>query len=357
MSRSATTLLKRWQPAIATAAFALALWLVYRALGDYSAEEIKASITAISLDRIALALLLTVGSFACLSGFDYLAVRYTGSDLPYRRIALASFTALSIGHVLGMAALSSGAIRYRYYSRWGLSAGDIGRIVIFCGVTVAVGIATAGALAALVRPGLLGELFGIGRGVILASGTALAAAVLGHIALSAFWRRPVRIRQFELPVPTPRLALGQVVVGGGDFLMVAGVLHQMVSASADVPYTAIAASYVTANTIGIATHVPGGVGVIEAVVLSLVPGAHVVGALIAFRALYYLLPFLLGCLILFATEVHHRRHAAAVHHRRRATVEPDNGRSGAGSRPPPSGSSVAPSRPVDSREADSTTRE
>jgi uncharacterized membrane protein YbhN (UPF0104 family) len=109
-------------------------------------------------------------------------------------------------------------------------------------------------------------------------------------------RLPLRIRHFELPLPPLRLALGQVACGTGDFLMVSAVLHQMLSASSEVGFFPVAAGYVVANTAGILSHVPGGLGVIEAVMLALVPGANVVGALVAFRAVYYLIPFFLGAL-------------------------------------------------------------
>ena len=69
-------------------------------------------------------------------------MRYAGRDLPYRKIALTSFISLSIGHTLGFAAFSSGAVRYRFYAAWGLSAGDVGRIIVFCGFTVLVGLCT-----------------------------------------------------------------------------------------------------------------------------------------------------------------------------------------------------------------------
>lgn len=254
-----------------------------------------------------LALLFTAGSFLCLSGFDTLAVRYTGRSLPYRKIALASFTSLSIGHTLGLAALSSGALRYRFYTGWGLSRGDVGRIIVFCGFTVALGALTAGGLAGVARPAVLAELFGVGAAPIFAAGVTLLLVVAAYLGAAALLHRPMRIRDFELPVPTLRLALGQIAVGTADFLLVAAVLHQLVSASTEVDYTAIAAAYVTGNVAGIATHVPGGLGVIEAVVVSLVPGAHVLGALIAFRALYYLLPFAIGCLTLVAAEAARRK--------------------------------------------------
>ncbi|MGH2604930.1 MAG: lysylphosphatidylglycerol synthase transmembrane domain-containing protein, partial [Dehalococcoidia bacterium] len=115
-------------------------------------SEVLESLRAISLHHLGLGAAFTVGSFICLTGSDTLAIRYTGRDLPYRKIALASFTALSIGHTLGFAALSSGAIRYRFYTGWGLSPGDLGRIVLFCAMTVAVGLATTGGLASLIEP-------------------------------------------------------------------------------------------------------------------------------------------------------------------------------------------------------------
>jgi hypothetical protein len=51
-------------------------------------------------------------------------------------------------------------------------------------------------------------------------------------------------------------------------------------------------------------------GVIEAIVLSLYPGANVIGALIAFRAVYYLIPFAMGLLVLGAVELRRRRRAS-----------------------------------------------
>jgi hypothetical protein len=69
-------------------------------------------------------------------------------------------------------------------------------------------------------------------------------------------------------------------------------------------------SYVVANTAAILSHVPGGLGVIEAVVLSLVPGANVVGALIAFRVIYYLIPFVIGSVLFAACEIVRRQRRA-----------------------------------------------
>jgi glycosyltransferase 2 family protein len=304
--------LKRLHPWIAIAAFALAAFLVHRALRQYTLSEILESLSQISLGQLALGAAFTAGSYLCLTGSDALAVRYTGSDLAYPKIALASFTSLSIGHTLGFAALSSGAVRYRFYTGWGLSAGDVARIIVFCGVTVALGLATAGGLAAVIRPALVAKTFGLAPAAVAALGVMLLLVVAIYLGLAAFVHRPIRIRTFELPVPSLHLALGQVAVGTADPLLVSAVLHQMLSASADIGYFPIAAAYATANAAGILSHVPGGLGVIEAILLALVPGANVVGALLAFRAIYFLIPFVLGGLLLGISEIVRRQRRAAA---------------------------------------------
>ena len=116
---------KRFIPLFAFGVFGIAAYLLCRALSAYDRAKIVEAIFAIPRPRLALGTLFVAGSYFSLTLFDTLAIRYIGAKLPYRRIALASFTALSIGHTLGVGAASSGAIRYRFYSRWGIGAGDM----------------------------------------------------------------------------------------------------------------------------------------------------------------------------------------------------------------------------------------
>ena len=149
----------RWlKPALAVLGVLLAAFLLYRALRNHSWQEIVGSLSTIPTSRIALAILFAALSYFCLSWFDWLALRYVRSDIPYRRSALASFVALSLGHNIGFAALSSGAIRYRFYSRWGASAGDVAKIVVFCGVTVGLGLIALAGSAFLLRAELTDHL-------------------------------------------------------------------------------------------------------------------------------------------------------------------------------------------------------
>ena len=141
---------------VLVAATGLAGYLLYGTLSQYSYDEIRESVTAIPLLRLAGALGFAAASYVCLTGFDYLGVLYAGKRLAYPRVALASFCGLSIGHNVGIAALSSGAVRYRFYSRWGLTAEDITKVVLLCGMTVGLGLVSLAAVGLCLRPRHIG---------------------------------------------------------------------------------------------------------------------------------------------------------------------------------------------------------
>jgi uncharacterized membrane protein YbhN (UPF0104 family) len=283
-------------------AVGLAAWLLYRTLGRYDLDELKAAVTAIPLRRLLLAGAFAAASYLCLTGFDLLATRYVGKSLPYRRVALASFTSLSLGHNIGLAALSSGAVRYRFYTRWGLSPAEVAKVVLFCALTVGLGLIVLGAAALLLQPDLAEQVTRLGRSAVLALGAACASVPVVYLALSALASGPIRLRSWSLEMPNLRLALGQLVIGPSNFACVAACLHQALLAVADVPYLAVASAYVIANVAALVTHVPGGLGVIETVVQYLLPQADFIGALLVFRFVYFLVPLGLGGLSLALSE-------------------------------------------------------
>ncbi len=290
-------------PALALAIVCLAAFLLYRTLSTYSLAEIESALRSIPLKRIGLMVCFAAASYLCLTGFDWLALRYVKRAIPYPKVALASFCSLSLGHNIGFAALSSGAIRYRFYTRWGATAGDVAKIIVFCGMTVGLGLAVLGGCAILLRPELAARISGLPQGVMTSLGAALLALAALYVALSGLRQKPVHLWKWRIEIPSLRLALAQAVIGPINFAFVAACLYQALSAVQDVPYLEVAAVYVIANVTSLVSHVPGGLGVIETVVLYLLPGANVIGALIAFRAVYFLLPLAIGAPLLGITEL------------------------------------------------------
>lgn len=283
-------------------AIGVAAFLLYRALSRYTVAEILASIAGIPMVHLAAAFGLAAASYLCLTGFDWLAVRYAGKPLPWRRAALASFSSLSIGHNVGIAALSSGAIRYRFYSRWGLDAGDVAKVILFCGVTVGLGLATLGGLGLLLYPAEAQGLVGLGRPALFGMALTCLAAPAAYLVLAGLVRKRLRFRRWTLELPALPLAAGQVLVGALNFACVAACLHQLISAFSEVPYLEVAAVYVIGNVTALISHVPGGLGVLEATVLYLLPDTAAIGALIAFRIVYFFVPLGLGLPVFLASE-------------------------------------------------------
>jgi uncharacterized membrane protein YbhN (UPF0104 family) len=69
----------------------------------------------------------------------------------------------------------------------------------------------------------------------------------------------------------------------------------------------VATAYVTANMAALISHVPGGIGVLEATILGILPGTAAIGALIAFRVLYFFVPLMIGLPTFLISEAYYRR--------------------------------------------------
>ncbi|MEZ0170138.1 lysylphosphatidylglycerol synthase domain-containing protein [Microvirga sp. TS319] len=298
---------KFWKPLVAVVAVGLAAFLLYRTLSGYSIDDLTKAVAAIPVGRLVVAGGFAAASYICLSGFDYLALRYVGRPLPYHKAAWASFTSLSLGHNIGFAFLSSGAVRYRFYRRWGLSAEQVAKVVVFCGTTVGIGLMALGGMALLLRPRLAVEMTNLSMPLVITLGVICLALPVLYLVLSAFVRKPLSVWRWSFELPRLRLALGQVILGSVNFACVAACLYQALAAVTDVSYMGVASAYVIANTATIISHVPGGLGVIESVVMYLLPGQNLIGPLLVFRFVYFLIPLFLGLVVLLVTELVFRR--------------------------------------------------
>jgi uncharacterized membrane protein YbhN (UPF0104 family) len=297
---------KRFLPFVGLIVFCLAFYLLYRAIRQYDSREIVESLYAVSLPHLVLGALFAAGSYFSLTFFDFLACRYIDAKLPYRRIALASFCALSIGHTLGLAAVSTGAIRYRFYSLWGISSGDVAKIIAFCAMTVGLGLNTLGGVALLLQSEIAAKILGLSQGLALAVGGVCVALTALYVSVAAMLRRRLIGR---IAMPPLNLALAQITAGTINFGFVAAALHQMIRSTSDTGYLTVATVYILGNVASLISHVPGGLGVLETVVIYLVPQASVVGALVAFRVIYYLVPFAIGASVFAVHELAERRRA------------------------------------------------
>jgi uncharacterized membrane protein YbhN (UPF0104 family) len=289
----------------------LAAYLLYKVFNRYSLDEVTRSIAAIPVSRLFAGVGFAALSYFCLTWFDWMGLRYAGRPLSYPRAAIASFTGLSIGHNLGVAALSSGAVRYRYYARWGLNTEEVAKVILFCGVTVGIGLSALTGIALLINPEDAANLLKLSARALFLLGLTCVAVPAIYVVLAATVRAPLRLWKWRFEMPRVELAIGQVVIGTLNFIFVSACLHQMLAAQGETSFVQTATAFVLANVAILITHVPGGLGVLEATVSHVLPGAASIGALVAFRVIYFVLPLLIGLPILAISEVVFRRHKRA----------------------------------------------
>lgn len=304
--------MNRWKwarPLIVVGVLALAAFLLQRTFRSYDAADILKSVLAVSPARFATICAFALGSYVCLTAFDTLGVRYAGAKLPYWRIAIVSMTSLSLGHSIGFAALSSGAIRYRLYSRLGLGIEQVAKVILLCAITVALGLSTTLSAGLLLRPDVAERIAGLGQREVLGLGMLTVSVPVIYLTLAATLRGSLRVRSWSFRMPPLPVAFGQVLIGPLNFAMVAACLYSALSDRSTIDYLDVLAAYTLANLASLLAHVPGGLGVIEAVVAFLLPGSDVIGALILFRVVYFLIPFMLGAASFSACELLRRGHA------------------------------------------------
>jgi phosphatidylglycerol lysyltransferase len=295
-----------WTTLLGIALFGLALFWLHHLLGQYRWRDILAHVDAIPTAKLLRAALFTVAGYGCLTLYDALAVRFAGARVPYPRIALISFMGYAIGHNVGLNTLSGGAIRYRAYSALGLGAKQIGTIIAFGTVTFLLGAGFLLGVSLLTQAGMSGSALHVHASLAMLAGVVLLAAVAAYLWLVCTRHEPLRFRRLVIPVPKPRIAFAQLAVACADLLCAASVLYVLLPEQAAISFAAFAGIYLIAIAAGVISNVPGGIGVFEAVLLLLlqsVPKGRLLGALVAYRAIYYFAPFAVALALLGAHEL------------------------------------------------------
>ncbi|MGE4344656.1 MAG: bifunctional lysylphosphatidylglycerol flippase/synthetase MprF [Geoalkalibacter sp.] len=296
--------LRHLSPMIGLALFLLALFILNRALGESSYRDIFRHVSEFPPARIAGAIALTAASYLILTCYDHLALQYLQKRIGRVRVSLASFISYCFSRNLGFALLTGGSIRYRFYSAWGLSAEEIARLITFAAMTFLLGFLTIGGSILLVSPAAL-PATPLTFWAVKPLGL-LALFLAGGYLLFVFVRRqPFRIRSWQLKLPSFSLSLIQLFVGSLDWVIKASVLYYLLSGTIPLSLFAFLEIYLVAQIAATISHVPGGLGVFESVVVLLLPelaATDLMATLLVHRGIYYLLPFASAVLLLGGLE-------------------------------------------------------
>jgi phosphatidylglycerol lysyltransferase len=292
-------------PLVGLVLFAVALRVLHVELSATSWRDISADIHDTGARPLLLALILTALNYALLTGYDFLGCASLGLRLPAREIARTSFLAYGIANTVGGLALAGYSVRYRFYTRKGVSLGDLSRLALSYSVTFWLGLLLLGGMSLAIDP--LPAIRGMPVSWALRLiGSLLAMAPMAYLVAAAFRRTPIRIRSFEVQFPPLRLAIAQLVLSCAEWILFASVLYVLLPSS-DLSFLTFLGAFLAAILLGLVSHVPAGLGVFEGMMVLLLhpylASEQLIPALVVFRAVYYLCPFVLALVLLVADEL------------------------------------------------------
>ena len=301
-------LVRHLAPLAGLVAFLVALLVLRHALAGYHYHQLRDDLRSIPILAVVLACLLTLADYIVLTLYDLLALRSVHGDLGYPKVAATAFMAYAFSHNLGYAVLSGGAMRWRFYSSWGLPEAQIAAITLIGGLAYWLGfLAVGGSVLLLWPPPRAARSGGRAHRRRAAAADRAAGAGAGAALAQAAARAPLEGAG----------AIHNAHVGpDGDRLpgLAAGGRRGLGAAACDArdllrPLPG--PGFLLALAAGNVSQVPGGLGVLEASLLMMLGGKAstpaLAGALLAYRMIYYLAPFILAMALLLVVECSRQR--------------------------------------------------
>ncbi|WP_298933392.1 lysylphosphatidylglycerol synthase domain-containing protein [uncultured Ramlibacter sp.] len=307
-----------WWPWVkngATAAFFIAVtWLLVEYGRHVDWDDVWNSLRSLPAPALWAAIALAATSHLLYSCFDLLGKRYTGHNLPTLTVMAVNFVSYAFNLCIG-SLIGGVGFRYRLYSRLGLKPGVITRIVSMSMLTNWLGYKLLAGFLFVVHPIALPPAWHMGNHGLQWLGAALMAISLGYIvACARMGDRIWLVRGHEIYLPPWRMAVLQMTISCINWSLMAAIIWVLLQQK--LPYTDVLTVLLVGAIAGVVLHVPAGLGVFEGVFLALVghriAEGQLLGALLGYRALYYMVPLLIASLMYLAMELKARKPKASA---------------------------------------------
>jgi len=297
---------KYFWPVVGVAAVAFSIWLLYHELRGLSLDELWGSLVAIPARDWILAAAATLLAYAALAGYDHLALLHLRRHVGWTYITLCSFTTYALSHNIGASVVSGSVVRYRAYSAKGLGAAEVGVLVAFCSFTFALGTIMLAGFVLVLEPGLAERFVDVlPVEASAATGLLLLALVLLYVVGSALHLKPLKLGGFEVHYPRLPIVARQLVVAPLELIGAAGIIYFALPEAGNPGFMIVLGIFLVSFSAALLSHAPGGLGVLELVFitgLSDMDPADVLAALVVFRLLYLIIPFIIALFVVLAFE-------------------------------------------------------
>src|SRR6202162_906551 len=288
---------------------AFAVTTLVRTLKGVDIGVILIALTELPPHHIALAALCVVGAFCTLTFYDFFALRTIGKKhVPYRIAALSSFTSYTIGHNIGATVFTGGAIRFRIYSDYGLSAVDVAKICFLSGLTFWLGNAFVLGIGMAWHPWAASAMDQLPPAINRLIALGVIAAIVAYFVWLSLGeeRRELGQDGWKVMLPSAPLTLVQILIGVLDLGFCAMAMYLLMPAQPDIDFISLAVVFILATLLGFASHDPGSIGVFDAAMLVALPQfgrEQLLATLVVFRILYFMIPFGIALSIMGTREL------------------------------------------------------
>ena len=276
-------------------------------------ESIGRSIGNVSASAYTLAAVSALLAYFALAWYDRIALLHLNrqKEISWPFIASCSFVTYALGHNLGASVLSGGLVRLRAYGACGLSAGEVAILVALCSFTFGYGTVLLTGLVFVLQPEIVQPLAAMIPRLDLPVSLVqiIGAAMLGLCALYVLgsWLhfKPVPFRSLHIVYPRLPVVARQLMAAPLELIAAAGIIYFVLPEAGNPGFITVLGAFLLSFSAGLLSQTPGGLGVMEAVFLAVLPGvapSDVIAALLIWRLMYLLIPLAISLPLVVAFE-------------------------------------------------------
>ena len=255
----------------------------------------------------------TLVAYTALAWYDRIALIHLNRQrgISWMYISACSFVTYALSHNIGASVLSGGMVRLRAYTAKGLSTAEVAVLVALCSFTFAYGTIMLVGAVLVVEPEILSPVADalgwreISGGAALAIGIALLCACALYVLGSWLHFPPLKLWGFELVYPRMPIVARQLIAAPMELIGAAGIIYFALPPDANVSFLIVAGAFLLSFSAGLLSQVPGGVGVMEAVFLAIMPDVAptaLFAALLVWRLFYLIVPLFISVPIIILFE-------------------------------------------------------
>jgi glycosyltransferase 2 family protein len=280
---------------------------IHHELRQYNYQEIFNSLITLPPNSLFLSIGFTILSYMGIGCYDTVSFYYLRHPISYKKSIFTGFISEAATNTVGMAFLTGSAIRYRYYSNWGVTALEIAQIIAFENVSFWLGLFAVSGVVFLTHPITVPTQIQLPFLSVQPLGIIFLMLAAAYIAGSIFSKKSLKIREHEFRFPSLKIALMQLGISSLDWVFTGAVLFVLLPATPSLSFFSFLGVFLLAMLVAAVSNIPGGLGVFESIILLLlsdkISPAVIMGTLLAYRAVYYFFPLGVATGLMGAYEI------------------------------------------------------